>query len=74
MNEYTKAVVIEKSEKLADYDWGLRGPPQNRFGGHRTQRVRGLRGGTYGPASPCYTYSNKERMEFEEGLRRKGML
>ena len=52
----------------------LRGPPQNRFGGHRTQRVRGLRGGTYGPASPCYTYSDKERMALEEDLKRKGML
>ena len=74
MNEHTKAVVVEKPEKLANYEWGLRGPAQNRFGGHRTQRVRGLRGGTYGPASPCYTYSDKERIALEEDLRRKGML
>ena len=74
IDEQTKDAIVEEREKLIDYDRSLRGPPQNRFGGHRTQRVRGLRGGTYGPAGPCYTYSDKERMAFEERLRRKGML
>ena len=67
-------IVVEEPMKLIDYDPELRGPPQNRFGGYRTQRVRALRGGTYGPAGPCYVYSEEERIAFEVDLRRRGML
>jgi len=70
----TKNVITKEPTKLTEYDPELRGPPQNRFGGHRTQQIRGLRGGTYGPAGPCYTYSASERVALAEELRRRGML
>ena len=34
-----------------DYAPDLRGPSNNRYGGHHTQRIGGFKGGPYGPAS-----------------------
>ncbi len=31
----------------------LRGFSNNRWGGHKSNKMRGLRGSTYGPASRC---------------------
>lgn len=39
----------------------LRGPSQNRYGGQRTQRMRGFRNNTYGAAGPCRVFSREEQ-------------
>ena len=39
----------------------LRGPSQNRWGGHRTQKLRAYRSNTYGAASECRSFTHAER-------------
>ena len=51
----------KKIATLNDYPPELRGPPQNRFGGHRTEAIRGFRGNTYGAASECVTFTNEQK-------------
>ena len=41
------------NQKLSDMPYHLRGFSNNRWGGHKSNKMRGLRGGTYGPASKC---------------------
>ena len=36
---------------IGEYEPHLQGPTQNKYGGHQSQRMRGLRGNTYGAAS-----------------------
>ena len=50
-----------KKNTLNDYPSELRGPPQNRFGGHKTQRIRGFRENTYGAASECVIYTDEQK-------------
>ena len=69
-----KASDYKEPKRLYEYEAYLQGPPQNKFGGHRTSRIKGLRGNTFGPASPCYTYTEEEKAAFEAGLRAEGML
>ena len=68
------ACEYKEPKRLYEYEAYLQGPPQNKFGGHRTSRIKGLRGNTFGPAGPCYTYTEEEKAAFEAGLRAKGML
>ena len=39
-----------KGPSLLDYSPELRGPSNNRYGGHQMRHLRGFRGSTYGPA------------------------
>ena len=55
--------------KLREYDPALRGPPQNRFNGHRTSHIKGLKGNTFGAAGKCRTYTPEKRAQLEEELR-----
>ena len=48
-------------DRLDHYPLHLRGPAQNGHGGHQTQRIRGLRGNTYGAANAGRVYSAEER-------------
>lgn len=48
-------------KRLDDFPAHLRGPSQNRWGGQRTQRLRGFQGNTYGPAGSVKNYSAEER-------------
>ena len=41
------------NQKLSDMPYYLRGFSNNRWGGHKTNKMRGFRGNTYGPASKC---------------------
>ena len=41
------------NQKLSDMPNYLRGFSNNRWGGHKSNKMRGLRGSTYGPASRC---------------------
>ena len=64
----------KEPKRLYEYEAYLQGPPQNKFGGHRTSRIKGLRGNTFGPAGPCYTYTKEEREALERDLRENGGL
>lgn len=50
----------KKKIKIGDYQAELRGLVTNRHGGNQLQRERGLRGGTYGPASEVKIWSKEE--------------
>ncbi len=44
--------MARKADKLEDLPLYLRGLSNNRWGGHKVNRMRGLRGSKYGAASP----------------------
>jgi hypothetical protein len=69
-----KAALIENNLRLKDYPTELRGPPQNRFGGHKTRRIKPFTGSTFGPAGPCRKYSRAECAQVERELRDKGSI
>jgi hypothetical protein len=69
-----KKAGYSEPKTIGGYEPHLRGPSQNRFGGHRSQRMRGLRGNTYGAASPCRSLTPEEKAKVEANLRAKGML
>jgi hypothetical protein len=69
-----KATPGATSQLLKDYPHELRGPPQNRFGGHKTIRIKAFPGSTFGPASPCRKYSRAECVQVERELRAKGCI
>lgn len=52
----------------------LRGLPQNRFGGHQTQRMRGFPGWSRGAASPVKRYTKSECMIVELDMKARGEL
>ena len=56
------------------YELRLRGPAQNRYGGHRTRKLRGFKGNTYGAAGPCRRCSPEERAKIEAKLRAEGTI
>src|SRR4051795_13636673 len=41
---------------IREYDPGLQGPSQNKYGSRRTQKIKDFKGNTYGPAGPCKTF------------------
>ena len=43
--------MASKNQKLEDLPTHLRGLSNNRWGGHKSNKVRGFRGSTYGAAS-----------------------
>jgi hypothetical protein len=44
--------MAHKVDKLEDLPLHLRGLSNNRWGGHKANRMRGFRGSKYGAASP----------------------
>jgi len=44
--------MASKKQKLQDMPMYLRGLSNNRWGGHKSNLMRGFRGATYGAASP----------------------
>lgn len=70
---------MRKKRLKQDYEiWKLprylQGPAQNRFGGLKTQIMRGFKGNTYGPASRCKVYTKEERQLLEQELKKKGII
>jgi hypothetical protein len=61
-----------KRPSLMDYPSGLRGFPNNKYRGHRAQRLRGFKGNTYGPASPGRQFTPQERQEYERSSTKAG--
>jgi ABC-type uncharacterized transport system involved in gliding motility auxiliary subunit len=52
----------------------LKGPAQNRYGGHQSSKMKPLKGSKLGAASACRSYSLEEIAQFENDLRTKGLL
>ncbi len=50
--------------RIEDYPYELQGPSQNKHGGRKTQRLRGFRGNTYGPASPVRQFTTEQIAEY----------
>ena len=59
---------------IGNYPSHLRGMATNRYGGNNLQHERGLRGGTYGAASPVLVYTEEQRKRYEADLRERGEL
>ena len=49
---------------LNDYPQHLQGLPQNKYGGHQTQRLRTY-GGKFGPAGPVKIFTEAERQAWQ---------
>ena len=66
-----KTPITKKSNRpsLLDYAPELRGPPNNRYGGHQTQHLRSFRGSTYGPAGPVKQFTREEIKKWEQDRR-----
>lgn len=64
---------IRKRETLLDYPAGLRGSPNNRWGGHQSQHMRAFKGSKFGPASPVKHYTADEIREYEHQMRRHAL-
>ncbi len=60
--------------RIEDYPSELRGPTQNRYGGHKTQRMRSYKGNTFGAASPVKHFTKEECAEYEAKMREDGRL
>ncbi len=73
-NHFKKLPERNKPARIEDYLAELRGPAQNKHGGHKMQRIRGLRGNTYGPASPVRQFTMDEIADYERQAREDGKL
>jgi hypothetical protein len=69
-----KKAPYKEPKTIGEYASHLQGPSQNKFGGHRTQKICGLKGNTYGPAGPCRSLAGEELAKVEADLRAKGTL
>jgi hypothetical protein len=65
----TPSHIRRTRPSLLDYAPELRGPCNNRYGGHQTQHLRGFKGSTYGPAGPVKKFSREEIQEYERKLK-----
>ena len=61
-------------DRLESLPKHLRGPAQNRHGGHQTRKIKPLKGSKFGPASEGRSLSKEEIEKFESDLRSKGLL
>lgn len=64
----------EPKQSINSYPAHLRGLPQNRWGGHRTQRQRGFPRWSRGAAGPVRRYTKEECRVFELDLKRRGLI
>ena len=49
-----------RKKKVGDLPPALRGPSQNKYGGHQSQKMKPLRGSTFGPANDGRSLSADE--------------
>ena len=55
-----------KADRMEDLPYELRGLPNNRWGGHKTNKLRGFRGSTYGPASKGTKFTQEQLEAYAE--------
>ncbi len=63
-----------RKKKVSELPPELRGPSQNRYGGHRAQNMRPLRGSTFGPANEGRSLPPEEIAKQEKRLRQLGLI
>ena len=63
-----------RKKKVSDLAPELRRRSHNRYGGHRTQRLKPLRGSTFGPANEGRSLSAEEIAKHQERLRELGII
>jgi len=63
---------VIKRNKLLEYPEHLRGPSNNRYGGHQATRLRGY--GRVGRAGPVKIYTESEKRKLEAELRAAGRI
>lgn len=74
-NRKTPSIKRKAEERLRESDFrDIRLPPSNRHGGNQLQNLEGLPGGTYGRASKCRRYSEKEKKALEAELEATGRI
>jgi hypothetical protein len=73
-NFYKNKKSNSKLKTIDQYPVELRGPAQNRHGGHTTKYIRCDRANTFGPASECIHYSAASCEAYEAELRARGLL
>lgn len=73
-NRFKKPSNRNKPQRIEDYPPELRGPAQNKHGGQKTQRMRGYRGNTYGPASQVRQFTKEAIADYERQAREDGKL
>lgn len=71
---YGRSYFNVKPKRVNHYQRELRGFSNNKYRGHQSQRQRGLRGGTYGPASRCRRVIGDEREKIVERLKAEGTI
>lgn len=73
-NRYNEPSKRNKPKRVDDYPRELRGPAQNKHGGHKMIRMRGYPGNTYGPASQVRQFTMEEIADYERQAREDGKL
>jgi hypothetical protein len=63
-----------RKNKVSDLPPELRGPSQNKYGGQQAQKMKPLRGSTFGPANEGRSLSAEEIAKQEERLRELGLI
>lgn len=63
-----------RKNRLSELPPELRGPSQNRYGGHQAQKMKALKGSTFGPANEGRSLSAEEIAKQEERLRELGLI
>jgi hypothetical protein len=67
-NPFKKPSKRNKPTRIEDLPPDLRGPAQNKYGGHNKRHISGYRGNTFGPASACKQFTKEEIAEYERKL------
>lgn len=73
-NRFKKTSKRNQTQRIEDLPPELRGPAQNKHGGHNTKYICGYRGNTYGPASPVRQFTKEQCAEYEIKMREEGRL
>jgi hypothetical protein len=61
-------------KNLNGADWDLRGASQNKFGGHKTKALKGLKGSTFGAANGGKSLSPEEISKAIADLKVRGLI
>ena len=63
-----------KRQRLQDLPTDLRGPSQNRYGGHQTSRLRGFKGAEYRVYGLGRVFNDEEKQSVIDQLRERGEI
>ena len=69
-----KKAKYSEPKRISEYERHLQGPPQNKHGGRRTQKLRGFNGNSSGAAGPCRTLSAEGKARVQADLRSRQII